>query len=236
LRHDSGAPGALLLEERHLGDGLPTGRLGRVQFGDLDDHTQRELAQLHGVVEDVVDHFLLLRRSQTAFLQHTHLDDLLDANQVVADRPETYVDVVRPADERLEVLAESATTFDGHIEVIVGDEDDRTLELEGPRQRRTVSIGHASLGTPHDAATFSGVARSLEKVKSVCVLEDGVAVIEDDDVTFVAILVESLVQAGRADETLADGRFLAAVVVVRHDLLDREGLAEAGRTRDDHRT
>jgi len=171
--------------------------------------------------------------AETTRRQHTGVDYLLDADEVVTNGLHTGIDVVSTADHSLEVLRRLGASLDGGVKVEVGDEDDATLEHKAGRKKRTVIISHPSLGTPEDPAAVGGVARRLEQVEGVGVKEHAVAVVKHDDVTGLAVAVQGLVETGGAHEPLDDAGTFPRRVVVLERALYRKGLAEPGGAGDD---
>ena len=205
---------------------IAVGAVGVADLGDLDEGTQREVANLGQVLLDQLERVGLdLRR-------HIGLEVLV--SHELSHALQLLVGVHRQVD------AERAGTH-GLVERsqrVVGDKDDATLEFE-----RGGQVGTLDLGLPADDALGIGVERSLQEVDRRRILEDGVAVVKDDDA--ILVLEQRAVQriGGRValdHDVLLGGRDMHGLgleavhePVGSQNLADRVGLADATLTRDD---
>jgi len=205
---------------------VAVGAVGVADLGDLDEGTQREVANLGQVLLDQLERVGLdLRR-------HVGLEVLV--GDKLRHALQLLVGIHRQID------AERAGTH-GLVERsqrVVADEDDATLEFE-----RGGEVGTLDLGLPADDALGIGVERSLQEVDRRRILQDGIAVVENDD----AILVfeQRAVQRIRGrvaldHDVLLGGRDMHGLglqgihePVGSQNLADRVGLADATLTRDD---
>lgn len=221
-----------LLRHHVEGEAGPVGTVAIADLGHLDEGAQREVANLGQVLLDQREGVDLDLLGQLG-LEVLVGDKLRHALQLL-------VGVHRQID------AERAGTH-GLVERgqrVVADEDDATIEREGGRE-----VGTLDLGLPADDALGIGVERSLEQVDRGRVLQDAVAVIENDDPILVleqravqrvgrGVALDHDVLLGRLDmhglgleavhepvggEHLADGVGLADATLAGHD--GRRGLA-----------
>ena len=205
---------------------VAVGAVGVTDLGDLDEGTQREVANLGQVLLDQLERVGLdLRR-------HIGLEVLV--SHELSHALQLLVSVHRQVD------AERAGTH-GLVERsqrVVADEDDATLEFE-----RGGEVGTLDLGLPADDALGIAVERSLQEVDRRRILQNAVAVVKDDDP--ILVLEQRAVQriGGRValdHDVLLGGRDMHGLglqgihePVGSQNLADGVGLADATLTRDD---
>ena len=137
------------------------------------------------VLVDEADDVKPLSRSK--FREQTLIDYLLDTDKIVTTSLHGEIDIMSTGNKSAKMRSKLMTTLDHGVEVIVADEDDRTVEDKALRDTlSTFLVNQCTLRQPRHTATLGGVAHCLKKIKRNVVKEDSVSVIENDDLTLFA--------------------------------------------------
>ena len=198
----------------------------------LKDHAETELAEVVLVGLDELDDVALTILVEAGAFEQAGGDHLADADDIVALGLHGQVDVVSAGDEGFQVRGELMAAVDHVIEIEVGDEHDRAVELEAlGEELGRLLVDQLTLGEVADDSPVGGVQDRLEEGQGRVVEEHRVGVVEHQDVALVAVLVEELKQAGGLDVAFDDA--VVGDQVGLQLLLDAEGFTEARRAGDD---
>lgn len=239
--------------EQHAGCILPPARaVDIVEVAEVAHHPQAEVYELASVLLNELDQRLDIIFGQVALCSHVHAEDVFDADDPIADRVEGQVQVERPADKGLVVGGEPVRSLALLEDVFVRDEDDRTIELKAARvlvivfviltirlelvggEVRIVEL--AAQLAPRDHSLGGRVECLLQDVQGGVIVEDVIAVIDDQHVAFAAMLVKFDVASDRTYASCVEVDVAEAILLAEQVAFGDEGLADTRSARDDQAT
>ena len=144
---------------------------------------------------------------------------------------------MRTRNERIQVRCQSMTFLNHMIEVIVRNEDYRAVKVKRAWDNLARFIVHQfAFGKPRNTAALSSIANCFEQIERSVIKENSIGIVENNNLTLFAVLIQKLDEASRADITFDNDVINTIGIPLSKSALNGKRFTQTSWARNNKRT